>query len=462
MIYPVEKRAYELFHKGALALAKAERVGFRIDVKYCEDKKKELTEEIERLEKELLKTRFVRHWQHYFGHKFNINSNFQLSHILYKVRKIKPVKLTKSGMGATDDEALKGIVGQVPELEKILRMRRLRKIRDTYLDAFLREQIDGVIHPFFNLTTARSYRSSCEAPNFQNIPKRDKEAQKITRKAIYPRKGHQLLEVDYKSLEVIIAACYHKDPNMIEYLTSPQSDMHADIAKQIFFLDELDKHIPEQKKLRTAAKNGFVFPQFYGATYESCAYNLAYGWGEVPYGKWKGGVGINGICLVDWLREKGIKSFRGFEKHIEDIEQDFWYNRFPRYRRWRERMWELYQKRGWLKMKTGFCCSGVLKRNEVINRPIQGSAFHCLLWSFIRLTEISEEENWDSKLIGQIHDSILIDLNPDERDMVVKTVKRVMCEDIRKEWDWLIIPLDVEFAISPVDSSWYEQEDLRI
>ena len=38
----------------------------------------------------------------------------------------------------------------------------------------------------------------------------DEESMKIVRRALCPRPGHQLLELDYSKLEVCIAACYHK------------------------------------------------------------------------------------------------------------------------------------------------------------------------------------------------------------------------------------------------------------
>ena len=67
---------------------------------------------------------------------------------------------------------------------------------------------------------------------------------KTTRKALYPRPGHQLLEVDYSGLEVRIAACYHKDPVMLKYINTGY-DMHADMAAQIFMIDDFDKHKPD-------------------------------------------------------------------------------------------------------------------------------------------------------------------------------------------------------------------------
>ena len=96
----------------------------------------------------------------------------------------------------------------------------------------------------------------------------------------------------------------------------------------------------------------------------------------------------------------------------EKFEDDFWNRRFKVYNRWKDKWWEGYQKNGYVSMYTGFRCSGIMRRNECINIPIQGSAFHCLLWSFIQVDKISREQNWKSRLIGQIHDAMVLDVHP--------------------------------------------------
>ena len=458
-INPKTKQAYNLIHKGVLAFSRAESQGIRVDVEYAEKKKARLTKKIERLENRLYETKFYRQWQYHSKSKPNINSGTQLSYFLYNVQKLEPAKQTASGKGSTDDEALRQL--NIPELNDILEIKKLQKVRDTYLDAFLREQVNGYIHPSFNLHLVRSYRSSSDRPNFQNIPRRDEEAMQTTRKALYPRPGHQLLEVDFKALEVAIACCYHQDPNMLKYIKNPASDMHADMAKQIFKLPTLNKHIAEHKVLRDAAKSGFVFPEFYGDYYRNCVESMACNWGELSQGKWKEGQGIKlpEGTLSDHLISKGIKSYKQFEEHIKDIEEDFWVNRFPDYAKWKKRWWTVYQKHGYIDMKTGFRCVDILSRNDAINRPVQGAAFHCLLWSFISLDKIMIEEKWDTKLIGQVHDSIVLDVHPDELNHVAKTVRRVTCEDLPKAWKWIIVPLSVDMELAGVDESWADKKE---
>jgi len=458
-INPKTKQAYDLIHKGTLAFARAESQGIRVDVEYAEKKKARLTKKIERLENRLYETKFYRQWQHHSKSKPNINSGTQLAYFLYNVKKLEPAKQTASGKGSTDDEALRQL--NIPELNDILEIKKLQKVRDTYLDAFLREQVNGYIHPSFNLHLVRSFRSSSNRPNFQNIPRRDEEAMQTTRKALYPRPGRQLLEVDYSSLEVKIAACYHQDPNMLKYIKNPASDMHADMAKQIFKLPNLNKHVPEHKVLRDATKNGFVFPEFYGDYYKNCAEGMACNWGELSQGRWKEGQGIKMPegTLSDHLIEKGIKSYKQFEEHVKDIEEDFWTNRFPDYAKWKKRWWATYKKYGYIDMKTGFRCVDILSRNDAINRPVQGAAFHCLLWSFVEIDRIMREEKWDTRIIGQVHDSIVLDVHPEELHHVAKTVRRVTCEDLPKAWKWIIVPLSVDMDLCGVDESWADKKE---
>lgn len=456
--------AYNLFHDGALALGRAEQQGMCIDVEYCERKKKQLIRKIERLENKLMQTKFIRHWQHSCKAKLNIYSDQQLSNYLYKTRKIEPTKMTTSGLqGATDNQALSQL--GIPELDLIIQAKKLKKVRDTYLDAFLREQVNGVVHPFLNLNIARTYRSSSDKPNFQNIPKRDEEAMKIVRRAIIPRKGHQIVEIDYSGIEVCNSACYHKDPKMIEYICDPKSDMHLDMAKQIFMLDFMNKENQYHNKLRDAAKNGFVFPQFYGDYFVNCAENLACQWGKLPKdGRWKEGQGIKleEGTLSDWFILNDIKSFKQFVSHVEKIEDDFWNNRFKVYQKWKDSWWEEYQKNGYIDMLTGFRCSGVMSYNQAINIPIQGSAFHCLLWAFIEIDRIAMEERWKSKPVEEIHDSILIDTHPDELDHVIKTVHRVTCEDLPKAWSWIIVPLSIDVEVCGIDESWDKKKPYKL
>lgn len=449
--------AYTLFHDGILALQKVEQAGLRIDLDYIKTKKEDLTHQIHQLEEDFITTKFYTDWkQTVNGSTINIYSPTQLGQYLYGNRGYKINRQTTSGAGSTDEETLQQL--GIPELNILLEIKKLKKIRDTYLDGFEREAIDGYIHPFYNLGLVKSYRSSSDSPNFQNIPKRDQEAMDACRRAIYPRPGHQLIELDYKQLEVRISACYNKDERLIKDII--KGDMHRDMSIEIFMIDKFDPKDPTHAILRQAAKNGFVFPQFYGDYYKNCAPYLAYNWGQLPKStKWKKGEGIKfeNTYLSDHLISKRIKNLDDFTDHIKKIEYSFWKKRYYKYDEWKENIWQEYQRNGYIWSKTGFKYSGVMKRNDVTNYPIQGSAFHCLLWSLIHGVKAQTSEHWKTKIVGQIHDSIIIDAHPKEVDHVIKVMKCIMCNDIIKKWDWITVPLDVDVELCPVDGSWAEK-----
>lgn len=453
-LHPKTYEAYQLLHKGVLALARAEQQGIRVDTEYIIDQTERLTQRIEKLEATFRESAFSKEWERTVKSKVNLNSNAQLSRFLYGVKKYEPTKFTTSGKGATDEEALRQL--NIPELNDILEARKLKKVRDTYLGAFLREQVDGYIHPFFNLNLVKTFRSSSDSPNFQNIPKRDKEAMQIVRQALYARPGHFLREADFSGIEVRIAAAYHKDKTMLKYLRDPTSDMHGDLAKQLFIVEDFDKKIPEHYKLRQAAKNSFIFPEFYGDYYKNCAYGLACNWGKLSQGDWKKGQGIpmpDGT-LSDHMRANKIRNYTKFVEHVRVIEADFWGNRFAEYAAWKERWWTDYKENGYVDFLTGFRASGVMGKNDVINYPVQGAAFHCLLWSFIELDRIAKKEKWNTKLIGQIHDSIVFDVHPDEAEHVEETVHRVIGIQLPKAFTWINVPMEIEIEDYALDGNW--------
>jgi DNA polymerase-1 len=341
----------------------------------------------------------------------------------------------------------------IPEVNRLLEIRKFKKIRDTYLESFLREQVDGFLHPFFNLHIVTSFRSSSSSPNFQNIPKRDERAMNICRGAILPREGNQLFSVDYGGIEVAMACCYTEDPQLIhDYV---EGDMHRDMAIELFLLDEFDKSVAGLNNFRQASKNGFVFPEFYGDYYLNCAHNLL---------KWMQFCSLrDGTPGLIHLKNKGLitldkkgypKNINKFIKHVEGIEDNFWNVRYKKYMKWKKRTWKDYQKKGYVELKTGFKCKGLMKRNEALNVAFQGSGFHCLLNSFIKITDRAEELNMKSHPIGQIHDEIVNDVHPDELELYASELKRIMVEEVPNEWKWIIVPLSVEGDISDIDTAW--------
>lgn len=440
-------KANDFFLKGILAFCDIEEAGIGVDSTYYEKEEKRLTIELNILTDILSKGEEAKKFQKITGRELSLTSSKDLRELFYKILGLSSPKTTDSGVESVDFEALQQINSAF--VVNLLKMRKILKIRDTYLAQFKREQTNGRIHPSFSLHVAESFRSSSHNPNFQNIPVRDEDARKTIRRGVIPSPGYKLMEVDYSAIEVRIAACYTHDPKLISYIHDPKTDMHRDQACEIFLL----KKDQVNKDIRFYAKNGFVFPQFYGSTYKVCSANL---W-EVA----KDLKTAQEVPLLEHLKKQRIKNYYNFVDHVQIVERDFW-RKFSVFKEWQEKAINFYYKKGYIETIFGHRRGGFLSRNQIINTPIQGTAFHCLLWSLIQVNNLKKAEGWKTRLIGQIHDSLVIDLHPEEQDYVIPIIRRIMCEDLRKAVPEIIVPLEVEVDITEINGSWYTKKGLQI
>jgi len=439
-----QQHAYNLFQNGAMALADVSMNGICTDTRYIKKMIRRLEVRMDTLHTKMQQDKHVQQWRAVTKKRgeFNPNSSTQIQEVLFDTMGLSPIKETATGKASTDVASLEQL--RVPLARRIVQYRQAHKLSNTYLGNFLKETVDGKMHPNYLLNIARTYRSSSVSPNFQNIPKRDQKAQKITRSAIHPRPGRQILEVDYSGIEVRVSACNHHDTNMLKYIHDPTTDMHRDVA---MLLLDISDPLAIKKHVRQGAKSGFVFPQFYGDYFVNCARAL--------WDKWLDGDDKKA------LKSKGMGTYTKFEKHVKRVEDRFWNELFPEYTAWKERTYTRYMRRGYVDLLTGFRCYGPMRKNEVLNYPIQGPAFHCLLWSLTELNTELQEKKFDTLIIGQVHDSIVLDLVPDEFDELWPLVKEIMTQRIREEWPWIIVPLEVEGEITEIDGDWYNQREVQ-
>jgi uracil-DNA glycosylase family 4 len=448
-----DKKAYTFFHKGTLALAWVEKNGIKINEAFYNKKIKLLTKKMEQLDEKIMNSKEVKKWD---GKQvFKHTSNKDLPRLLFDILKIKSNQKTEKGNCSVSQSALEEI--KIPLVQNILKWRKLKKLRDTYLAGYVRETVNGKMYPVFNLNTVTTFRSSSSSPNFQNVPKHDKKALKLTRSGITTRKGNQLMEVDYSGMEVTISACYHQDPAMIKYLKDETKDMHRDQAMNLFIMSEEEV---KEMETRYLAKNNFVFPQFYGSWWKECAENL---WSK------------SDKKIIEHLKKKGIKKLgklikrdqkiigcTDFYDHVKKVEYDFWNKKFRVYNKWKKETWEQYQQDGYIRTLTGFTLNKRMQKNDALNYPIQGSAFHCLLWSLCKIYMYLKKNKYKTKIIGQIHDSILFDIVPSEKEKLKPVIRKIMTEDIRKKFKWIIVPLEIDAEISEVDGNWGEMKKEEI
>lgn len=465
--------------QGSIALAEVECNGMPIDVPQL-DKIIQVTEKrLITYAEDLKKEEVYIAWKNKYHDSLNLNSPIQLADVLFNVLGHLPAKFTvkskdsENRKASTDEDALKSI--HDPFVSKYLQFRKLGKASGTYLKAIRREVIDGRLHCFFNLGSgenseaggAKTYRSSASSINMQNIPVRDSEIGPLIRQCFIPSKGNQLCEVDFSGAEVLTGVAYHQDPTMIRYLTEMDSagklknDMHRDSAMELFKLpiEEITKPI------RQIAKNRFVFREFYGGFYIQCANDV---WRDIQFVNIKSGIPLRehlaneGITILGNLDPKERPLSNSFEKLCQDAEVHLW-DRFSTYAQWRRDEYEQYCHTGWMQSLTGFIYQGYMKRNEVYSYKIQGSSFHCLLWSLIKIvSKFLKKYRMKTKIINEVHDSILADVVPSELKNYIEICQRVMTRLLSEQYPWLVLPMQVEFDVAPIDRPWSEKKSYKV
>lgn len=483
MLKAATPAAYQLLHEGSLALANIEATGIRIDLDYLDSTIASTSEDIRRLEAALKGDPIFRKWKRRFGGKAKLGSKTQLGEVIfdeigYKRKALRVVDDTRWANDADEgkpkdknDEAAFAHVDD-PFIKHYFHWQKLLKARDTYLIGLRDLNVDGYIHPNFNLHVVRTYRSSSDRPNFQNFPVRNEEMARLIRSAFIPSSDeYQLIENDFGGIEVCVVACYNRDPVLIDYINDPTKDMHRDQASACFMLP------PEKigKKPRYCGKNMLVFPEFYGSYYVDCARNLWEALDRLDLRVLKGyddkKEEIHGRTIKAHLAKKGITELGAcdpdespkkgtFEHHIQNVEERLW-DKFKVYDRWKQKWWEKYCDQGYIETLTGFVLQEVYRRNQIINSPVQGSAFHICLMTLILMERELRKRKMKSRIVGQIHDSIIGNVHVKEKDDYLAMMKHFATVVVPKMWKWIIVPLKIEAEVAPPGQNWHMKKVVK-
>lgn len=426
------REALQFAVAGSIALGDIHTVGFRVDVPALNSTIERLTKEIEQDRKDILLQ--YPEWN-------GLTSGSDLGEFIYDTLKCTPKQYTDDDDGnpsttySVDKEALTKI--QHPFVKSIIPL----VAKSTPLTAFLlpiqRELCGEKIHPFFSLDTAKTYRSSSRSPNYQNIPKRDMVQKKLLRDLHYPARGFKLVEYDYKAIEVAVSACVFQDPVLINYVVDQTTDMHRDVAMDIFFRG-MDTFTKNERQM---AKNGYVFPSFYGSSGYNCGENL---WEQVQ----------ENPDTLQHLAEHGIINKELMQKHIGAYDEVFWHQRFKVYTQRKRDLYNQYLKDGYLDLVTGFRCYGPMGYTQLVNVPSQGPASHVKLWTLLNVAEQMRKEGMRTQILSEIHDSIIAQVWPDEEQRYHELMIEYGTVKVRQHWPWIIVPLVMEKESTEVDGAW--------
>ncbi len=204
------------------SLIDMELTGIGLDTDYLKKLEKEIDIDIAAIQKKI--------WI-CSGTEFNISSTKQLQDILFEKLKIPTTGLsrTKTGISTGADELAK-LKGTHEIIDLITEYRELTKLASTYVRTLpeLVNPTTNRLHTSFNQTIAATGRLSSIDPNLQNIPIRTELGRKI-RRAFVPKKGWELLSIDYSQIELRIAAHITGDPVMKKAFKNNE-DIHTATA----------------------------------------------------------------------------------------------------------------------------------------------------------------------------------------------------------------------------------------
>ncbi|WP_297066320.1 DNA polymerase I [uncultured Duncaniella sp.] len=391
-------------------LAEMEYTGVRIDSSVLTDLSTRLKQQVRAMEEEAYEMA---------GGPFNIGSPAQVGMVLFDRMKIDPkAKKTARGSYSTTEQILEKYAPKVPVVSLILKIRRLKKLIATYLDA-LPEMVNpktGKIHTSYNQTVTATGRISSTNPNLQNIPIRTDDGREI-RRAFIADPGDMIMSADYSQIELRLIADLSADKDMIEGFLSGD-DIHRITASKIYGIP-LDEVTDDQRRRAKTANFGIIY-------------------------------GISAFGLAERL---GIARAEARELI------DGYFSTYPHIREYLEKSVTTAREQGYVTTRMGrrrylpdinsrnAVVRGYAERNAV-NAPIQGSAADIIKVAMVRIYNEMESRGLRSRMIMQVHDELIFNVHPSELD-VMKTLVEKQMEGAYHG----AVPLTVSAGIAP---NWLE------
>lgn len=197
-----------------------------------------------------------------FAETINLNSPKQLQRVLFDDLKLPIVKKTKTGP-SVDAEVLEELALFHPIPEKIVELRRLTKLRGTYLEPLPTQALPstGRVCATFNQAATATGRLSSSEPNLQNIPARSENG-KIIRAGFVPDASlgfDAFLSCDYSQIELRVLAHFSGDAELRRAFADGE-DVHALVASRLFGVAQADV-TPDMRRKAKAVNFGLVYGQ---------------------------------------------------------------------------------------------------------------------------------------------------------------------------------------------------------
>jgi len=390
-------------------LGDIERNGVLIDSEKLSQQSKELEAKILKLESKVQKNA---------GEDFNLGSPKQLQEILYEKLGLPVIKKTPKGQPSTSEAVLQELSIDFPIVHDILSYRAISKLKSTYTDK-LPKMINsntGRVHTSYHQAVTATGRLSSSDPNLQNIPIRSEEGRRI-REAFIAPEGYKILAADYSQIELRIMAHLSKDQGLMDAFAKGQ-DIHQATAAEIFSIN-IDDVTPNQRRSAKAINFGLI----YGMSAFGLSKQLqitraeAQNYIEQYFERYPGVKNYMDETKSSAKQNGYVETVLGRRLYLADIESSN------------------YQRRQYAE-------------RSAINAPMQGTAADLIKMAMTDLHSKIRNESLDAKIIMQVHDELVIEVNENQLDELSDLTVNIMAD---------IFKLDVDLKVdADIGNNWDE------
>ena len=383
-------------------LADCERTGIAADVEHLQALEDRLRDQVKLAAEEAYAT---------VGHEFHLGSPKQLQALLFDELGLPKTKKIKTGY-TTDADALQNLIGTHPVIDALLLHREITRLLMVVEKQLLPTVADdGRIHTTFKQMVAATGRLSSDNPNLQNVPIRTAQGREIRQGFVAGPGFQSLMTADYSQIEMRIMAHLSKDAGLLEAFSTGE-DLHTFVASRAFGVP-VEQVDPELRRRVKAMSYGLA----YGLSAFGLSAQLRISTEEAKeqmtaYFERFGGVRDYLRNVVEQARKDGYTStILDRRRYLPDLTSDNGQRRSMA-----ERM--------------------------ALNAPIQGSAADIIKLAMLGVARSLREADMRSRLLLQVHDELVLEVAPGEREDLEDLVRREMGSAYP-----LSVPLDVSVGV---------------
>jgi DNA polymerase-1 len=402
--YPALKSVYEEIEQPLVPiLLEMEETGVLVDRKMLNIQSGELAKKMIELEAKA---------HELAGGPFNLGSPKQLQQILFEQQGLPVIRKTPKGQASTAEDVLVELANDYELPAVIIDYRSVSKLKSTYTDKLPLQiaKSTGRIHTSYHQAIAATGRLSSTDPNLQNIPIRTAEGRRI-RQAFIPPEGQILLAADYSQIELRIMAHLSQDAGLMKAFADEQ-DVHRATAAEVF--DRALADVTDDQRRSAKAIN---FGLMYGMSAFGLAKQLGIARGEAQeyvnlyFDRYPGVK-----SYMDGIREKAsadgfVETVFGRRLYLPEINA-----RNANRRQYAER--------------------------TAINAPMQGTAADIIKKAMISVHQWLQDDRPGARMIMQVHDELVFEVEKDEVDGVKARVTELMNAAAT-----LSVPLKVDIGV---------------